>query len=185
VDVRIARLFNTYGPRMAFDDGRVMSSFVHASLTSQPLRIQGDGRQTRSFCFVSDTVSALVALMGATAAAVRGGQPLVQPLNIGNPLEETSVRDLATLVWRTTAAAAHSSGDAAGDPPLLVVDAAVDDPHRRKPDIQRAAERLQWSPRVSLVDGVRLTVADFRARIASAPPVGHNGAAAASVHTRQ
>ena len=145
LDVRIGRIFNTYGPRMGFDDGRVVSNFITQCLKGERLTIYGDGSQTRSFCYVSDLVRGLIALMDSD---VRG------PVNLGNP-EEFSIRDLATQV-----------SDLVGVEPRFVNrDLPTDDPTRRRPDISRAKSLLGWSPEISLKDGLSRTIAEFRSRM--------------------
>ncbi len=150
VDVRIARLFNTYGPGMAINDGRVVSNFVVQALNGQGLTVFGDGNQTRSFCYVADTVKGLLAL-----ALGRGLQG--QVFNLGNP-DERSVLDIAELVRELTGS----------EVPTLRQAAAIDDPRRRCPDITRARERVGWSPETSLRDGLEQTIADFRERLQGA-----------------
>ncbi len=147
VDVRIARLFNTYGPEMALNDGRVVSNFVVQALQGKALTVFGDGNQTRSFCYVADTVDGLLQL-----AYGRGLQG--QVMNLGNP-DERSVLEIARII-----------SDLTGQPLETVqMAAAVDDPRRRCPDITRATERLGWAPRTSLRDGLSLTIDEFRSRI--------------------
>ena len=141
VPVRIARLFNTYGPRLRPGDGRVVSNFIVQALRGEPLTVYGTGRQTRSFCYVSDTIEAMWRLMDAD---VEG------PLNIGSPHEHT-VLELAQLVLRLT-----GSRSCIEHRPL-----PADDPHRRCPDLSRVQRHLQWTPRVSLEDGLRETIAYF------------------------
>ncbi len=145
VEVRIARLFNCYGPRLAFDDGRVVSNFVLQALRGDPLTVYGAGSQTRSFCYVSDTVEALVRLMGSDES---------RPVNIGNP-DEITIRQLAERVSGIVGA------------PLRVVPRGLpgDDPERRRPDITRAREVLGWEPRVGLDEGLARTIEDFQARL--------------------
>jgi len=143
VEVSIARIFNTYGPRMA-NDGRVVPALVVQALRGEPLTVHGDGRQTRSFCYVSDLVDGLVALMNA-------GEP--GPVNLGSPVE-TTVLAVAEKVKAVTGSSSEVSF-APGRP---------DDPARRQPDIRRAAELLGWKPKVSLDEGLRLTVDYFRHR---------------------
>ena len=138
-DVAIARLFNAYGPGMALDDGRMVASFVRQALTGEPITVEGDGRQTRSLCHVTDTVRGLLLL----AVSDRPG-----PINIGNP-DERTVLEIADLV---RSAVGSSS-------PIVHVAAADDDPRRRCPDISRAVAELGWTPRVSLHDGLADTVA--------------------------
>ncbi len=147
LDLRIARIFNTYGPGMALDDGRVVSNFVVQALSGRVLTIYGDGLQTRSFCYVSDTVDGLLALAETDDCADK-------IFNIGNPKEQ-SVLDLANLVAEMTKQdLSVQNGPAAGD-----------DPRRRCPDISRARAILGWSPKVSLEEGLRSTLAEFRGRL--------------------
>jgi UDP-glucuronate decarboxylase len=143
LEIKIARIFNTYGPRMHPDDGRVVSNFIVQALRGDPITIYGDGSQTRSFCYVDDLVEALVLLMG-TAAEVTG------PLNLGNPVECT-VLDLAQRVIQLT----NSRSSIVFEP------LPADDPRRRRPDISQARVRLGWTPKVALEDGLRNTIAYF------------------------
>ena len=140
----VVRIFNTYGPRMGIDDGRAVPAFIGAALAGQPLPIFGDGLQTRSLCYVSDLVDALllVALDGNANGRV---------FNLGNPHEVTML-ELARAV----------SDAAGGDGGLEFSSAAADDPARRRPDISRMIERYGWQPRIELADGLRRTVAYFR-----------------------
>ncbi|TVU37275.1 hypothetical protein EJB05_10581 [Eragrostis curvula] len=145
LEVRIARIFNTYGPRMCIDDGRVVSNFVAQALRKEPLTVYGDGKQTRSFQYVSDLVEGLMKLMEGEH---------VGPFNLGNPGEFTML-ELAKVVQDTI------------DPNARIEFRAntADDPHKRKPDISRAKELLGWEPKVSLQNGLPLMVQDFRNRI--------------------
>jgi UDP-glucuronate decarboxylase len=143
VEVRIVRIFNTYGPRMHPNDGRVVSNFIVQAIEGQPITIYGDGSQTRSFCFVDDLVDGLVRMMANTAT--------VGPINLGNPAEIT-VKQLAEQVICMT-----GSRSTVELRPL-----PQDDPHRRKPDITLAQQQLGWSPRVPLEDGLRRTIEYFR-----------------------
>lgn len=145
VEVRIARIFNTYGPRMCIDDGRVVSNFVAQALRKEPLTVYGDGKQTRSFQYVSDLVEGLMRLMEGEH---------VGPFNLGNPGEFTML-ELAQVVQETI------------DPNAKIVfkPNTEDDPHKRKPDISKAKEQLGWEPKVSLRKGLPLMVSDFRQRI--------------------
>ncbi|KAG7027973.1 UDP-glucuronic acid decarboxylase 1 [Cucurbita argyrosperma subsp. argyrosperma] len=145
VEVRIARIFNTYGPRMCLDDGRVVSNFVAQAIRKQPLTVYGDGKQTRSFQYVSDLVNGLVALMEGEH---------VGPFNLGNPGEFTML-ELAEVVKETI------------DPSATIEFRAntADDPHKRKPDISKAKSLLNWEPKVSLREGLPLMVSDFQKRI--------------------
>ncbi|XP_073118428.1 UDP-glucuronic acid decarboxylase 1-like [Henckelia pumila] len=145
VEVRIARIFNTYGPRMCLDDGRVVSNFVAQAIRKQPMTVYGDGKQTRSFQYVSDLVDGLVALME--------GEHL-GPFNLGNPGEFTML-ELAEVVKETI------------DPSATIEfkPNTADDPHKRKPDITKAKELLNWEPKISLREGLPRMVTDFRNRI--------------------
>ncbi|KAG2619778.1 UDP-glucuronic acid decarboxylase 4-like [Panicum virgatum] len=145
LQVRIARIFNTYGPRMCIDDGRVVSNFVAQALRKEPLTVYGDGKQTRSFQYVSDLVEGLMKLMEGDH---------VGPFNLGNPGEFTML-DLAKVVQDTI------------DPNARIEfrQNTQDDPHKRKPDISRAKELLGWEPKIPLREGLPLMVTDFRKRI--------------------
>ncbi|KAK1293163.1 UDP-glucuronic acid decarboxylase 2 [Acorus calamus] len=145
VEVRIARIFNTYGPRMCIDDGRVVSNFVAQALRKEPLTVYGDGKQTRSFQFVSDLVEGLMRLMDGEH---------VGPFNLGNPGEFTML-ELAKVVQDTIDPGAR----------IEFKDNTPDDPHKRKPDITKAKELLNWEPTVPLHKGLPLMVTDFRKRI--------------------
>jgi dTDP-glucose 4,6-dehydratase len=151
LDVRIARIFNTYGTRMRSDDGRVVPSFVEAAVTGRPLTVHGDGRQTRSLCHVADLVDGLVSLLVVEAPDV------AMPVNLGGE-EELSVRELADLVVRL----------AGSDSPIVHDDAAVDDPRRRRPDLTRARALLGHEPSIGTVDGLTSTIAWYRARAGTA-----------------
>ena len=139
VDVAIARLFNTYGPRMRQDDGRMVPTFIAQILRGQPCTLTGNGRQTRSICYVSDTVAGLLSLG-------RSFEP--GPVNLGNPDERTIV-ELAELIARLMGLPAS----------IRFVPAAVDDPQRRCPDISRASRRLDWRPLVQMEEGLKQTIA--------------------------
>ena len=142
IDTRIVRIFNTYGPRMRPNDGRVVSNFIVQALSEQPLTIYGDGSQTRSFCYVADEVEGIYRLF------MRGDN---DPTNIGNPNEFT-VRQLAELVVELTGTKST----------IVHRELPVDDPKVRQPDIRRARELLGWEPTVSLQDGVGRTIEYFR-----------------------
>ncbi|MGI8706092.1 MAG: UDP-glucuronic acid decarboxylase family protein [Sphingomicrobium sp.] len=144
LSVKVARIFNTYGPRMHPNDGRVVSNFIVHALNGIPITIYGDGGQTRSFCYVDDTVDGLIRMMD-TPDEVTG------PINIGNP-NELSVRELAELIIEKTGAKAG----------LEIRDLPADDPKQRQPDISRARELLGWEPRVPLDAGLDRTIAYFR-----------------------
>lgn len=147
-DVRVARIFNTYGPNMDPEDGRVVSNLICQALRGEPLTVYGDGSQTRSFCYVSDMVAGLIALMEAEIDGL-------QPVNLGNPVEMT-VNELLAQVQAL-------AGTATGAVRLPL---PVDDPCRRRPDIARAAELLGWSPRVPLAEGLAATLAWFESELA-------------------
>jgi dTDP-glucose 4,6-dehydratase len=142
LDVRIVRIFNTYGPRVRVDDGRAVSNFLHQALLGKPITIYGDGLQTRSFCYVDDEVRGFLALLDSDISG---------PVNIGNPKEFT-VRQLADLVLEVTG----SSSEVVYEP------LPVDDPAQRQPDITLARTRLGWEPRIELPDGLERTVAWLR-----------------------
>jgi dTDP-glucose 4,6-dehydratase len=142
VDTRIARIFNTYGPRMRPDDGRVVSNFVVQALRGDPLTVYGDGSQTRSFCYVSDLVDGLYRLF------LDGGS---EPVNLGNP-DECTILELAELVTELTGSGA----------PVEHLPLPEDDPQVRQPDIGRARETLGWAPEVPLEEGLRRTIGYFR-----------------------
>jgi len=146
VDVRIVRIFNTYGPRMAVDDGRVVSNFIVQALKGKPLTVYGDGRQTRSFCYVTDLVEALIKMMNT--------EGFIGPVNLGNPGEFT-ILELAQKVIRLTGS---SSGIVHNPLPQ-------DDPARRCPDISLAEAKLDWRPKVGLDEGLAATVDDFKKRL--------------------
>jgi UDP-glucuronate decarboxylase len=143
VEVRIVRIFNTYGPRMAPDDGRVVSNFIVQALRGAPLTVYGDGSQTRSFCYVSDLVEGIVGMMET--------EDFHGPVNLGNP-EEYRVLDLAQLIIELT-----GSRSAIDFHPL-----PEDDPRQRRPDITLARERLGWAPTVRVEEGLRRTIDYFR-----------------------
>ena len=158
VDARVVRIFNTYGPRMAEDDGRVVSNFIVRALRGEPLVIHGRGGvQTRSFCYVDDLVDGLLRAMDA--------DELWGPVNLGNP-EEISVSELAGKILALTGSDSHVDSD----------EALVDDPKRRKPDISRAGALLDWEPKVGLDEGLRKTILYFIGRLGSCPGVGGHGA---------
>jgi len=142
--IKVVRIFNTYGPRMHPQDGRVVSNFVVAALTGNPMMIYGDGSQTRSFCYVDDMVRGLMAMMDSP-------DEVTGPINLGNPHEFT-IRELAELVSRSLGV----------EIPIVLEDLPADDPVRRQPDISKARELLKWKPTVSIGDGLVETVRYFR-----------------------
>jgi UDP-glucuronate decarboxylase len=146
VDIRIARIFNTYGPRMLEDDGRVVSNFIVQALRGQPLTLYGEGQQTRSFCYVDDLLDGLIRLMNADG--------IHDPVNLGNPGEFT-IKQLAEEVIKTC-------GSKSG---LTYLPLPADDPRQRKPDISRAQALLGWHPTIPLQEGLRRTVEDFKTRV--------------------
>jgi UDP-glucuronate decarboxylase len=150
VSVRIARVFNTYGPRMREDDGRVVSNFVVRALRNESLRVYGDGRQTRSFCYVDDLIDGMLALM--RSEEVRG------PVNLGNPVE-VEVVELARMIIELTGSRSR----------IVSRPLPVDDPPRRRPDVSRARDLLGWQPRVALETGLRRTIDYFEARLRREP----------------
>ncbi len=143
VDIRVVRIFNTYGPRMAMNDGRVVSNFVVAALQGRDVEVYGDGSQTRSFCFVDDTAEALIRMMNQ--------ESFLGPVNIGNP-DERTVKDLAEKAISLTGA----------DVKIVYRELPQDDPVRRKPDISLAKEKLQWQPTITIDEGLTKTIAYFR-----------------------
>ena len=146
VDIRIARIFNTYGTRMQEGDGRVVSNFIVQALRGQELTLYGSGEQTRSFCYVDDLVEGLVRLMAADNR--------YEPVNLGNPVEFT-IRELAEEV----------TGVVGGEVKTVYRPLPQDDPTQRQPDITRAREWLGWEPKIPLKEGLRKTVAYFRGRL--------------------
>jgi len=156
IDVRIARIFNTYGPRMRPQDGRVVSNFIVQALKGESLTVYGDGTQTRSFCYVSDLVEGLerLALADPSRAGSNGSSQLGgihAPVNLGNPVEMTVV-DIALVILRLTGSSSRIEHK-----PL-----PVDDPRMRRPDIGRAQSLLAWTPQVELEEGLRSTIQYFR-----------------------
>ncbi len=145
LDTRIIRIFNTYGPRMRLNDGRVVPNFVGQALRGEPLTVYGDGSQTRSFCYVSDLVDGMVRLLLSDET---------MPVNVGNPLE-MPIRAFAETINRLT-------GNPAG---IIYQSLPADDPKQRRPDITRARAILGWEPRVGLEEGLAETIAYFRERV--------------------
>jgi dTDP-glucose 4,6-dehydratase len=144
LETRIVRIFNTYGPRMRLNDGRVVPNFIQQALRQEPLTVYGDGQQTRSFQFVSDLVEGIYRLLHSDE---------VEPVNIGNPREFT-IREFAELVNRLT----DNPGGIVVKPELRI----QDDPQTRQPDIAKARRILQWEPRIELAEGIQRTVPYFR-----------------------
>ena len=146
-DIRVARLFNTYGPRMHPNDGRVVSNFIVQALRGEDLTIYGEGRQTRSFCFVDDLLEGLIAFMDQNQT--------IGPLNLGNPAEATML-ELAETVIRLSGSSSR----------LVFRPLPPDDPKQRCPDVAKARALLGWDPKVTLEDGLKETIAYFRDRLA-------------------
>jgi UDP-glucuronate decarboxylase len=155
--IKVARIFNTYGPRMSPDDGRVISNFIVQALQGEPITVYGTGEQTRSFCYVDDLIDGLVRLM-QTADDVTG------PINLGNPVEFTML-ELAKLVIELTGSRSK----------IRFLPLPVDDPRQRQPDIERAKSQLGWTPRIQLRQGLAKTIAYFEDLLSS----GHLHPAAA------
>ena len=147
VDIKVARIFNTYGPRMNPDDGRVVSNFIVQALRNKPITIYGEGRQTRSFCYVDDLIDGILRLMESPG-------DVLGPINLGNP-EEFSIRELAEIVIEMTGSRSK----------IEYHDMPVDDPQQRQPDISKAKELLGWQPGIALRDGLTRTIAYFEERL--------------------
>lgn len=145
IDIKIARIFNTYGPRMALNDGRVVSNFIIQALKNEPLYVYGNGSQTRAFCFVSDIVDALILLMN---------NKYNLPINLGTPDEHT-ILDFAKYIIQLT----NSKSE------IIYKELPSDDPMQREPDISLAKEKLNWEPKVSLEEGLLKTIQYFKERI--------------------
>ena len=145
VDIRVMRIFNTYGPRMFENDGRVVSNFIVQALKGQPLTVYGDGLQTRSFCYVADLVEGMMRLMNSEH---------IGPINIGNPGEYT-ILQLAETIQRMINP----------DAELTFKPLPQDDPLQRQPDITKAKNLLGWKPTIELEEGLKMTIADFRSRL--------------------
>lgn len=144
VDTRVIRIFNTYGPRMAVGDGRVVSNFVVQALSGKDITIYGEGQQTRSFCFVSDLVDGIYRMLSSK-------EVIDAPINLGNP-NEFSMMDLAHTVLKLTGSKSK----------IVYKDLPLDDPRQRKPDITRAKEVLKWAPKIELEQGVSQTIDYFK-----------------------
>jgi dTDP-glucose 4,6-dehydratase len=142
VDIRIARIFNTYGPRMSKDDGRVVPNFMTQILSSKPITIYGDGRQTRSFCYVSDLIEGIYKLIISNVN---------EPVNLGNP-EEHTILEFAEKIKKITKSKSK----------IVFKDLPIDDPKVRCPDISRARKELEWEPRVGLNEGITKTIEWFK-----------------------
>ena len=152
LNIKVARIFNTYGPRMHPNDGRVVSNFIMQALQHNAITIFGDGAQTRSFCFVSDLVDGLLKLMAAP-------DEFVGPVNLGNPTEFTMLQLAETIVELTGSKS-----------PIERRPLPIDDPRQRKPDIALAKEHLDWRPTIELRQGLESTIAYFRSHLAGSDP---------------
>ncbi len=145
VDIRVIRIFNTYGPRMMMNDGRVVSNFIIQALKNEPITMYGDGNQTRSFCYVSDLIEGMYKMMN---------QDYVGPVNLGNP-HEITIKQLAEEIIRLTGSSSQ----------IVFKPLPLDDPVRRQPDITLAKEKLGWQPLVSREEGLRNTIEYFRSKV--------------------
>ena len=142
LDIRLVRIFNTYGPNMARNDGRVVSNFIIQALNNKPITIYGDGNQTRSFCYVSDLVEGLYSTMTSDE---------IMPINLGNP-DEVTIKELAEKVVEMTGSSSE----------IVYHDLPVDDPKQRQPNIERANSVLNWSPKIKLAEGLKKTISYFK-----------------------
>lgn len=147
LDTRIVRIFNTYGPRMRPNDGRVVSNFIVQALSGEPLTVYGDGSQTRSFCYVDDLIDGIVRLF-------HDGDH--EPTNLGNP-DEFTIRELADIVLALTGSASD----------IVFEPLPLDDPKVRRPDIAKATRQLGWTPKIGLEDGLRQAIPYFQRVLAS------------------
>ncbi len=147
LDIRVVRIFNTYGPNMAVNDGRVVSNFIVQALTSQKISLYGDGKQTRSFCYVQDLIKAIDSVANTSNA-------IESPINIGNPREMT-IKELAETVIALIGS----------DSVIEYLPLPADDPKQRQPDISRARDVLDWEPKISLEDGLKATIEYFKDKV--------------------
>ena len=146
LDIRVARIFNTFGPRMSFSDGRVVSNFIYQALHNNDITIYGTGEQTRSFCYVDDLVDGLIKLFNQDS--------VYQPINLGNP-EPISMNELAQEIIDLTNSKSK----------IVNLELPIDDPKDRKPDIEKAKNILNWEPLVTRKEGIQKTIEDFRKRL--------------------
>ena len=144
IDSRVVRIFNTYGPNMSVDDGRVVSNFINQAIRNEPITIYGDGSQTRSFCYVSDLIEGLfdIAMLKTS---------LETPINLGNP-SEFSIQELATLILKLTDSSSK----------IINHELPLDDPLQRRPDVSKAIELISWSPKIDTLEGLKKTIDYFR-----------------------
>ena len=147
IEIKIVRIFNTYGPRMAFNDGRVVSNFILQALKNEPITIYGDGKQTRSFCYVDDLVDGLIKMMNSDVK-------ITGPINLGNP-NEFNISELAKKILELTDSESK----------IVYYDLPEDDPKQRCPDISKAKKLLDWEPTIELEYGLKKTIEDFRRRL--------------------
>lgn len=147
LDIKVARIFNTYGPGMQLDDGRVVSNFIVQALTNKPLTVYGDGEQTRSFCYVSDLVDGLIRLY-------ESGEKNISPVNLGNP-SQVCMNDLASMVIEMTDSKSQ----------IIYTPLPEDDPKLRCPDISKARSILKWSPKINIREGLASTISEFKSRL--------------------
>jgi dTDP-glucose 4,6-dehydratase len=145
VDTRIARVFNTYGPRMRLNDGRVVPNFIYQALRGEDLTIYGDGFQTRSFCYIEDLVEGMIRLLFSRE---------IEPVNLGNP-QEYSIQDFAQVILQLTGSKSR----------IIYQSLPTDDPRVRKPDISRAQAVLGWNPKVDLKEGIGKTIPYFQGKL--------------------
>lgn len=143
VDIKVVRIFNTYGPHMDMEDGRIISNFICQALQNKPITIYGDGTQTRSFCYVDDLITGLILMMNSY-------DQVFGPINLGNPIELT-IKEMAEII----------KIKCFSDSKIVYQDLSVDDPTRRCPDITRAKEKLNWEPQIELEDGLNKTIDYF------------------------
>jgi UDP-glucuronate decarboxylase len=145
VDIKLVRIFNTYGPNMSFDDGRVVSNFILQALRNEPVTVFGEGKQTRSFCYVTDLIDGLMRMMEINDSG---------PINLGNS-RELSILEVVQIVLKETGSNSE----------IVFRELPSDDPKQRKPDLTKAKEILNWEAKVGFEEGVRLTVTDFKKRL--------------------
>jgi UDP-glucuronate decarboxylase len=155
VDIRIVRIFNTYGPKMALNDGRVVSNFILQALQGKEITVYGDGSQTRSFCYVDDLIDGMIRMMNATG--------VTGPINLGNP-GEFSVLELAEKVIALTGSRSK----------IVFKPLPADDPTQRKPDISLADRALSWEPKIALEEGLKKTIDYFDHQFSSVKGMGAN-----------
>ena len=148
LNIKVVRIFNTFGPRMALNDGRVVSNFILQALSNRDITIYGDGSQTRSFCYVDDLIDAMVSMM-------KTSKELLGPINIGNPIEH-SMLELAEIILELTNSQSK----------IVFKPLPSDDPKQRKPDISQAKKELGWEPKVSIYDGLKETISYFKNELA-------------------